>query len=675
MERMAIRSEIDGLQRLKVGPSLLAPLLVAVAYIVFAELGFSLASTTRQISAVWPPTGIAVASLLLFGYRVWPGIALGALVSNAATGEPLWTAAAIALGNTLAPLASAFALRRLRNFDTALEQVRDVLALAFFGCAGMLISATNGSLVLLAAGTVAPGGWPAAWATWYAGDAMGVLLVAPLMLTWMQSERALMPARPLEYAALLASLVAAAFVSFVTNLPLAYPVYPWIVWSALRFRQRETTLAVAVCSGIAIFAAAAHLGRFAGTSSDASLIVLVTFMAVLAMTGLILGAAATERRRALEASTKVAETLQAAFLPERLPQRETLSCDALYLAAGSEAHIGGDWYDVFELLDGRIVVSIGDVIGHGLTAAITAGRLRQSIFTAAYDTADPAGILQRVNRMLGSHSSTIATALVAIVDADLSVMRYASAGHPPPMLAAPGIAPSSLAFGGIPLGVEAATRTVTREVALRPGAVLLFYTDGLLEFDREPERNEVRLLEAVGRLAAETIERPASFLLHAIMENARPADDTALIVLRLAAAAAHNAALGELRCRTWSFDTSDAARAHAVRHEAAAFLRCFGPSSEELFHAELVIGELIANTVEHAPGTVQLDIDWTGERPVITMRDTGPGLAPSPETALPDDLSEKGRGLYLVSSLAKDLDIESVPGNGTTLRVVLAMSR
>src|SRR5690349_5447555 len=153
--------------------------LVATAYIVFAEIGFSMAYATKQVTAVWPPTGIAVACLIVLGYRIWPGIFIGAFVSNALSHEPLLTAAAIAVGNTLGPVLGVYLLRRLGRFDPALERVSDVMAFVLFAsAAGMTVTATNGTLCLVLSGIVPWSAFATTWRLWWTGDAMGVLLFA-----------------------------------------------------------------------------------------------------------------------------------------------------------------------------------------------------------------------------------------------------------------------------------------------------------------------------------------------------------------------------------------------------------------------------------------------------------------------------------------------------------------
>ncbi|MFZ0030285.1 MAG: MASE1 domain-containing protein [Candidatus Cybelea sp.] len=519
------------------------PLLVAVAYLAAAKFGFSLAFATKQVTAIWPPTGIAVAALLLYGYRVWPGIWLGAFVSNALSSEPVWTAAAIATGNTLAPVVGTFLLQRF-GFQNKLERVRDVVLLVLCGsAAAMTVSATNGVICLALARIVPWSACPSVWWVWWSGDAMGVLFVAPLLLTWITSnDRGVRSdGGKFELALLGVTLVGASWVSFLSAVPLRLSVYPFIIWSALRFRQRETATAIAVIGSIAIWATTHNLGPWTTGSLDLRLIQLDSWMSVFAFTGLVLGAVTAEKRAAraaldahLERTKHSVETLQAAFLPAALPQRPDLRTDALYIPAEREALIGGDWYDVFELPDGRIVFSIGDVAGHGLDAAVGGAQLRRSIFAATFEAREPAEILAQVDRNLRFPVGALATAIVAIISPDLSEMSYASAGHPPAILAGPNTPAHLLRYGGTPFGAGVAVAPHTHTAVLERNSVVLFYTDGLTEFQRNISLAESAALRAVSRLVDDPkIERPAAFVQRSVMGSQRPVDDTVLVVVQL----------------------------------------------------------------------------------------------------------------------------------------------
>ena len=202
-----------------------------------------------------------------------------------------------------------------------------------------------------------------------------------------------------------------------------------------------------------------------------------------------------DQRRTLERTSRIATTLQSAFLPQTLPEHPHIRFDALYLTAGQEVLIGGDWYDAFAIPGGRIVVSIGDVTGHGLNAAVSAGRIRQSIVATAIDIHDPAEILTKVNRLLQFHDSTVATALVAIIEPDALTLRYASAGHPSPIHAGRTHSAHALPHGSLPLGVSHTPDYRTHTVSLARNDVMVFYTDGITEFHRDLEATE-RALQA-----------------------------------------------------------------------------------------------------------------------------------------------------------------------------------
>lgn len=336
-------------------------------------------------------------------------------------------------------------------------------------------------------------------------------------------------------------MVVVSCASFLSSYPLRPSVYPFIIWSALRFRQRETTIAIAVVAGIAVWGTTHGVGPWTTGSLDLRLVQLDSWMALFAITGLVLGAVSAEKRTArAELDTVLAqtkhsvETLQTAFLPAQLPRRLGLRCDALYIAAEREALIGGDWYDAFELPDGRIVFSIGDVTGHGLDAAVSAAQLRRNILIAAFEAGDPAAILAQTADAVRSALDVSATALVAIVSNDLATLSYAGAGHPPPILAGPTTPARLLEHGGVPIGTGIPIASQTRTVALERGAVLLLYTDGLVEFSRDIVRAEELALEAVSQLVGNSeIEHPAAFVQRYVMGTRQPTDDTVLLVAQL----------------------------------------------------------------------------------------------------------------------------------------------
>jgi signal transduction histidine kinase len=289
--------------------------LVALVYFGVAKFGFLFAFTTKQVTAVWPPTGIALVSLLLYGYRVWPGVLLGAFVVNAVSEEPVGAAAGIAIGNTLGPLLGAFLLQRVVKLDPALTRVRDVFGLVLFGAVvAMTVTATNG-VANLALGHVIPwSAYASVWWVWWVGDAMGIVVVAPSLLTWISNPRVEWRGwRAVELAALFAALLVASKLVFANShnpYQIQYAVFPFIIWAALRFGQRETALVVLLFAGAAVWGAVHQRGPFATGTLDERLILLEAFMSVAAVAGLVLGAVTAQRRRAEDALRRTHEVLE-----------------------------------------------------------------------------------------------------------------------------------------------------------------------------------------------------------------------------------------------------------------------------------------------------------------------------------------------------------------------------
>jgi signal transduction histidine kinase/integral membrane sensor domain MASE1/ActR/RegA family two-component response regulator len=282
---------------------LAAVLALAAVYFAAAKLGLSMAGAFEQVTPVWPPTGIAIAAALLLGYRVWPGIALGAFFANATANEPPLTACGIAVGNTLEAVTAAWLLNRLVRFDPRFGRLTDAMGFviaAGFGCA---VAATVGVISLCLAG-LKPWGWfGSLWWVWWLGDATGALVVTPAILAWWKGPPTHPHQRRLTEALLLVSALAVValtvfagqFPWLTIDRPLEYAIFPFVVWAALRFGQRGIATVTLLASAIAIWGTFDGYGPFARGSTPENLILLQTFLAAVAVTGLLLGAAMAER--------------------------------------------------------------------------------------------------------------------------------------------------------------------------------------------------------------------------------------------------------------------------------------------------------------------------------------------------------------------------------------------
>jgi signal transduction histidine kinase len=307
---------------------LLELVVVAALYWAGARLGLRLAFSNRNVTAVWPPTGVAVAALFLLGARVWPGVFAGALLANITNAAPLDTSAGIALGNTLAPLLAAYLLRRL-SFRATLDRVVDVVGIVAVGLVGMLVSATLGSTVLLLTGELG-GSYGSVWTVWWIGDAMGVIVFAPALFTLVSAWNRLRmrPLRLTEALAFLVLMPVAAFFFVARPESLWYLVVPLALYGALRFRQPIAAVTVALVSSVSVIAVVNGLGPITDLPLTTRLVTLQLFNATLALTVMLLTALADERSRAWDALTASARDLE-----ERVRQRS----DELLVAQRSVA--------------------------------------------------------------------------------------------------------------------------------------------------------------------------------------------------------------------------------------------------------------------------------------------------------------------------------------------------
>ena len=518
---------------------------VAGAYYASGKLGLDLAFATSSVTAIWPPTGIALTALILGGYRLWPAVALGALLANVDTGVPAGTVLGITVGNTLEALVGAYLLRRVADFQPRLDRVRDVLALAGLGAVvSTMVSATVGVTSLLAGGAISGGDIPSVWRTWWLGDMGGDLIVAPALLiaaTHWPYRRA--PGRGLEAAALAAVLVGVSLVVFSQHTTLVYVVFPLVIWAALRFWQPGAAAASLIVAGVAVPFAAHGKGPFSMSTPDDRLLLAQTLVSVAGTTALVLAAVTSERRRAEEAAQEIAATLQESLVPTRLPVVPRLETAAYFRPAGEGHRVGGDFYDVFQAGDGHWAVTIGDVSGKGPRAAAVTALARYTLRAAAVHESSPSGVLAALNDEIGRQyeGAELCTAIYARLDVDdgLARLTVSSGGHPLPLLLRVDGSVETVGVPGRLLGADREPLLAERSADLAVGDAVLFYTDGLT--DAYAPRRVVPASELEAVLSSCAARRPAdiiaalqrSLLLHTA--GREPRDDIALVVLQVSA--------------------------------------------------------------------------------------------------------------------------------------------
>ena len=279
---------------------------VTIVYFLAARLSFGLAFVNQSATPVWPPTGITLAAILLIGYDVWPAIFAGAFFANLATAGTIATSLAIAGGNTLEGLVAAYLVHRYAHGARALDRAEDVVKLSVFAAVvSTMVSATIGVTALALSGLAHWSDYGAIWFTWWMGDSVGDLALAPAILLWSSYPRVdWKRGQILEAAGLLAGLGLVALIVFsgfsptaTRNYPLEFLCTPLMLWVAYRFGPRETATSIVGLSAAAIWGTLHGHGPFVRDSQNMSLLLLQAFVGVSVVMSLVLAALASERRQ------------------------------------------------------------------------------------------------------------------------------------------------------------------------------------------------------------------------------------------------------------------------------------------------------------------------------------------------------------------------------------------
>jgi integral membrane sensor domain MASE1 len=292
---------------------------LAVVYHLAARLGLQMAYVQQNTSPVWPPSGIALAALLLFGIRDWPGITLGVVLGSLLTGAPLGLSLGFGVANTLEAVIGASLLTRWIGFDLGLNRIRDVIGLVIAAACGTAVSATIGVSTLILSQNIPLSSFSTLWIIWFIGNLLGCLVITPVLLTWARHfPHRWNRARDIEALIFLVLLVLVSLYVFgnpsgagAFHQALIYLIFPFVIWAALRLGPIGAASTVFVVSSIAIWSTIHELGPFADMPVNDSLILLQTFTGVVALMSLTLAAAASERRRAEETLRKQVEELAA----------------------------------------------------------------------------------------------------------------------------------------------------------------------------------------------------------------------------------------------------------------------------------------------------------------------------------------------------------------------------
>ena len=371
--------------------------------------------------------------------------------------------------------------------------------------------------------------------------------------------------------------------------------------------------------------------------------------------------AAEAALKALEAEEReIALALQRALLPMQIIDRPGLALATRYEAGSDVLEVGGDWFDAFDLPDGRLAVTVGDVVGHGLSAAAAMGQVRTALAALAYHAEGPGDLLMRLDGYLARHQTTdFATVCYAVIDPTTGLVEHASAGHPPILAVSPTGETSWLDRGqSPPLSGNYSPARPQASTLLEPGSMLVLYSDGLVE--RPKERIEVglrRLADAARHVADLPVDAVCAALIAGLgVEEARN-DDVALLLVRIEPTAS-------LR-----FHRRFPARSEQLRDLRTSmrnWLSARGVEESLQRTLLLTVGEACANSIEHAyvdmePSDVRVEMLQSGKGGfVVEVSDSGRFRSPA-------SAGDRGRGTSIMRTLTADFSREAT-SSGTVVR-------
>ena len=291
---------------------------LAVLYFAAAKISLLLAIPPGYATAVWPPSGVAVAAVLLAGNRMWPGVWLGAALANLAVQASGVAALLLGTGNALEALVAAALIRRLIGIPVRFESGEDVFKFVAAAAVGATVAATIGVSAIALVGAKPLADFAINWWTWWQGDLTGIIVFAPLILFWTaRPSRRVSSSKKIEATLFAVVLAAAGYIFFgsgTTSLGISPALllltFPLIIWAALRFEQLEVSAAITALCAIAIVYTIVGRGPFASSSVNASLLLLLAFVSIVAVTGLVLSAVVGQRRRAREALQQARDDLE-----------------------------------------------------------------------------------------------------------------------------------------------------------------------------------------------------------------------------------------------------------------------------------------------------------------------------------------------------------------------------
>jgi signal transduction histidine kinase len=420
------------------GRYLVEVLALAAVYYGAAHVGYAFEFAGPVAAIVWLPVGVAIAFLYLGGVRLWPGVLVGDLLVNDYSALPVGTAVSQTFGNLLEVLVATLLMRRLIPRGAPLATVGSVGRMVMAIAAGAAVSATVGALSSRLGGVIETGAVPDVWRTWWLGDFAGALVVVPVALAWYRPlPRRWPPGRAIEGALMFAAVCGASEVAFHSHEPVAYLVFPTLIWAALRFGERGATLAITIAVGFAVWNTTHSEGPFAFRSITHSVLATQLYLAVAALSTLFLVAVVTEReafakrlaasRSRLVAATDTERRRLGRNLHDGAQQRLTALAVRLGLAAEDARRVPERGLPLLEEAGTEVTLAIEELrqIAHGIHPVALNLGLAAAIKSVAARSSVPFALRDVPSTRLDDTAE--ATAYYLLAEAATNAQRYADA--------------------------------------------------------------------------------------------------------------------------------------------------------------------------------------------------------------------------------------------------------
>lgn len=646
-------------------------LTVVAAYGVGASLALFLMEAFGLQGVFFIPAGITVAFLLRLPRRLWWIILLGAGISEFGVHVANGLTPVQAFGFTTARLVEPVVGASIVKFTCGAVDLARRRHVLWYTLGAVLIGPASGAVLGAGLSRLLLGDdFLMVFVQWWLGDAFGVILVGSAILALGSS-----PDRRSLFSFGGAGLIAGSIVLTVgvfnlSDLPLIFSVLVGVVLAGALFGVRAvaaTSLTVALATAFLMTLDPAD--SIVGLTRATAFVLIQLQVGVYTLSGLLVAAESHERelatRRAARAGLEADEAdrdrrrvhdlsvhIQKGLLPTRLLQPPGVQIAARYEAANEAFEVGGDWYDAIELGDGRIGLVVGDIVGHGIEAMTSMGRLRAAFAALAIHHDDPAALLAEVDGLVGGPDGAgYATVFYAIFDTARGAIEYSSAGHPPGLLLSPSGQTTWLDQGqSEPLFGQPSIPRRRGSALLEPGGILVLYSDGLIE--RRGESLDIGLAR-LERLVAEIAERGPEGICDELFSrfgiDTSRADDAIVLVVK--PELDHH----EVYRQTFPARAEELSQIRSSIR-AWAMSRDLPPATRD--DLLITIGEATANSVRHAydnsqPGDVEITITPVGGSLEVAVKDRGTWQAPSDPSRYP------GLGRLIIRSLTQGYQTQS----------------